>query len=182
MEDEILRLDSVRVEASDPICQEAVRRNGHNVSSSLTLKELLKRPHVHYDILHTFNHASPDTVLSRFFSFNQLVCVQSLTKADEETVEIGIKYEGFIRRQTRQVEYMKARGNKPIPEDIDYPSISKLSSEAREHLQRIRPKNIGQASMIGGVSPADITALLIYLEVRRRKEQKSRLSTAIASD
>ena len=90
---------------------------------------------------------------------------------EEESVEIGIKYEGFIRRQERQVAHVKARGQQEIPQDIDYPSIHKLSLEAREHLQRIRPKTIGQASMIGGVNPADITVLLVHLELRRRRQE-----------
>lgn len=96
---------------------------------------------------------------------------------DEETIEIAIKYEGFIRRQERQVAYTKARGERVIPQDIHYASISKLSLEAREHLQKIRPKTIGQASMIGGVSPADITALLIHLEFHKRSDVKSKMTT-----
>eukprot|EP00210_Caulerpa_lentillifera_P004898 g4674.t1 len=150
------RLSSISIQPEDSISLEATKLNNQSISSSLSLASLLKRPHVHYNLLIEHGLESSDPLLSPW---------------EQEAVEIEIKYEGFIKRQQIQVARMKAKGRKEIPEDIDYNSITKLSLEAREHLERVRPRNIGQASMIGGVSPADITALLVYLEIRNRNTQ-----------
>ncbi|MBQ9934184.1 MAG: tRNA uridine-5-carboxymethylaminomethyl(34) synthesis enzyme MnmG, partial [Ruminiclostridium sp.] len=83
-----------------------------------------------------------------------------------EQVEISIKYEGYIARQQRQVEEMRRLEGKLLPADIDYNDLSGLRLEARQKLGEIRPLNLGQASRISGVSPADIAALMIYLERR----------------
>jgi len=156
MKQEQQRLCSIVINPDDAISIDAAKVNGQNISTMLNLKELLKRPHVHYQLMHKHGLNSGDPLLS---------------PCEEEAVEIEIKYEGFIKRQKQQVERMKAKGKKEIPEDIDYMSITKLSLEAREHLERVRPRNIGQASMIGGVSPADIAALLIHLEIKTRTAQ-----------
>ena len=87
-----------------------------------------------------------------------------MPEAVVEQVEIGIKYEGYIKKQLAQVEQMHRLEEKKIPEDIDYKSIHGLRLEAAEKLDRIRPMNIGQAGRISGVSPADISVLLIYLQ------------------
>ena len=79
-------------------------------------------------------------------------------------MQIGIKYEGYIKRQQAQVDEMRRLECKEIPQDIDYSKILGLRIEAREKLEKIRPANVGQASRISGVSPADISVLLIYLE------------------
>ena len=81
-----------------------------------------------------------------------------------EQVEIGIKYEGYIKKQLAQVEQMHRLEEKKIPEDIDYKAIHGLRLEAAEKLDRIRPMNIGQAGRISGVSPADVSVLLIWLQ------------------
>ena len=86
-----------------------------------------------------------------------------------EQVEIEIKYEGYIERQQRQVEQYKKMEKRKIPEDIDYDEISSLRLEARQKLKEFRPISVGQASRISGVSPADISVLLVYLEHERRK-------------
>ena len=87
-----------------------------------------------------------------------------LPEAVIEQVEIGIKYEGYIKKQLAQVEQMHRLEEKKIPEDIDYKAIHGLRLEAAEKLDRIRPMNIGQAGRISGVSPADVSVLLIYLQ------------------
>ena len=79
-------------------------------------------------------------------------------------MNIEIKYEGYIRRQMQQVEHFKKPEKKKLPKDLDYEALSGLRLEARQKLNKIRPENIGQAGRISGVSPADISVLMIYLE------------------
>ena len=86
-----------------------------------------------------------------------------------EQVEINIKYDGYIKRQQHQVEQFKKLEGKKIPEDINYDEIPSLRIEARQKLNMFRPMSVGQASRISGVSPADISVILVYLEQLRRK-------------
>ena len=88
-----------------------------------------------------------------------------------EQVEISVKYQGYIDRQNRQVEEMRRLEDKPLPPDVDYLSIQGLRLEARQKLDKIRPLNLGQASRVSGVSPADVTALMIYLERQSEKKE-----------
>ena len=111
------------------------------------LSDLLRRPKMTYDDLAPFDKERPD-----------------LSRDITEQVEITVKYQGYIDRQTRQVAEMAKLENRPLPADIDYLSIQGLRLEARQKLDKIRPLNLGQASRISGVSPADVTALMIYLE------------------
>ncbi|MDO4178744.1 MAG: tRNA uridine-5-carboxymethylaminomethyl(34) synthesis enzyme MnmG [Phascolarctobacterium sp.] len=97
--------------------------------------------------------------------------LETLPEAVEEQVEIFAKYEGYIAKQRQEVERALKLENKRLPEDFDYQAIKELSSEAAEKLDKVRPTSIGQASRISGVSPADISVLMIALEVRKRKEQ-----------
>ena len=92
-----------------------------------------------------------------------------LTKEEEEQVEIQIKYEGYINLQMEQVLKFKKLESKRLPEDTDYNEIKGISLEARQKLNKFKPTSIGQASRISGVSPADISVLLIYLEQRKSK-------------
>ena len=111
------------------------------------LSDLLRRPKMTYNDLMPFDRERPE-----------------LTADITEQVEITVKYQGYIDRQTRQVAEMAKLENRPLPADIDYLSIQGLRLEARQKLDKIRPLNLGQASRISGVSPADVTALMIYLE------------------
>ena len=86
-----------------------------------------------------------------------------------EAVEIAIKYQGYIDRQLRQVEEMKKLEDRRLPDTIDYTAIEGLRLEARQKLSRIRPKNLGQASRVSGVSPADVAVLMVYLKQREGK-------------
>ena len=115
-----------------------------------TLANLLRRPRVGYDALAPFDPARP-----------------ALPRAVRESVEIRIKYDGYIKRQLRQVEEFSRMEAKKLPADLDYRAITGLRLEAREKLEKIRPENFGQAGRISGVSPADISVLMIYLEGRR---------------
>ena len=92
-----------------------------------------------------------------------------LPKPVREAVEIAIKYQGYIDRQLRQVEEMKKLEDRRLPDTIDYTAIEGLRLEARQKLSRIRPKNLGQASRVSGVSPADVAVLMVYLKQREGK-------------
>ena len=111
------------------------------------LDALLRRPRVHYDELAPFDPDRPD-----------------LPAGVREQVEISVKYEGYIRRQEKQVEEFRRTASRRLPEDMDYSGIQGLRLEAREKLAAVRPLDLGQASRISGVSPADVAALMIYLE------------------
>jgi tRNA uridine 5-carboxymethylaminomethyl modification enzyme len=92
----------------------------------------------------------------------------SLKIVEKEGAEIDIKYSGYLKRQQIQIEQITRHSNKKLPSDLDYMAIDTLSMEAREKLTKVRPLTLGQASRIGGVNPADINALLVYLELRSR--------------
>ncbi len=129
-------LDALLADRGEPPCPHGAR-----------LVDLLRRPRLSYGDLAPFDPARP--VLS-----------QEIT----QQVEISVKYAGYIDRQNRQVEEMRKLEDKPLPPDVDYLSIQGLRLEARQKLDKIRPLNLGQASRVSGVSPADVTALMIYLE------------------
>ena len=111
------------------------------------LGDLLRRPRVGYADLAPFDPDRPD-----------------LAPAVASEAEITIKYEGYIQRQLRQVEEVKRLEARPLPADLDYQSIQGLRLEARQKLNDIRPQNLGQASRVSGVSPADVAVLMVYLK------------------
>ena len=119
------------------------------LKSGTTIAELIRRPELNYHVLAPIDKERPE--------LPEDVC---------EQVEINIKYDGYIRRQMKQVEQFKKLEQKKIPEDIDYEDVGSLRIEARQKLESYRPISIGQASRISGVSPADISVLLVYLESR----------------
>jgi tRNA uridine 5-carboxymethylaminomethyl modification enzyme len=121
------------------------------------LADFLRRPHVTYNVLDSHDMGNTE-----------------LTSIEKDCVEIDIKYAGFITRQQRQLDKMKKKLHRPIPLDLDYTKVATLSLEGREKLQKIRPGTIGQASRLGGVDPADVSSLMVHLEVRRRQAAKER--------
>ena len=129
-------LDGLLADKGEPPCPHGAR-----------LADLLRRPRVSYEDLEAFDRSRP-----------------VLSPEIREQVEISVKYQGYIHRQNRQVEEMRKLEDRPLPHDVDYLSIQGLRLEARQKLDKIRPLNLGQASRVSGVSPADITALMIYLE------------------
>jgi tRNA uridine 5-carboxymethylaminomethyl modification enzyme len=149
------RLAGVRVQPESEVALAAAEVSGQAVPNLVTLAELLRRPHVHYSLLETHGHGSD-------------ISESLLTQAEKEAVEIEIKYSGFIRRQEKQLASVAAKHSKRLPDDLDYDSIKTLSKEAREKLSKVRPRDIGQATRIGGVNPSDISNLLVHLETRRR--------------
>ena len=111
------------------------------------LIDLLRRPRVSYDDLAPFDPSRP-----------------ALTRAEREAVEVGAKYEGYIRRQAAEVAEFSRMEGRLLPQDIDYAAIAALRLEARQKLAAARPLSLGQAGRISGVSPADLAALMVYLQ------------------
>ena len=147
IEDEINRLKNVKIGASKKNQSFLEKYGSTSLKTGSNLAELLCRPELNYEILRELD---PDRT--------ELPC-QVI-----EQVEIEIKYEGYIERQLRQVKQFKKMENKKIPSDIDYDDVPSLRIEARQKLKSFHPVSVGQASRISGVSPADISVLLIYLE------------------
>jgi tRNA uridine 5-carboxymethylaminomethyl modification enzyme len=145
------RLEKTSVAPSEELNEMLVSKGTAAIVTGVRISELLRRPQVNYDDLLPFD-------LSR----------EPLPFAVTEQVEIGIKYEGYIRRELAQINEMRRLETKSLPDGIDYEAVRGLRIEAREKLQKIKPINIGQASRISGVNPADISVLLIYLEQARR--------------
>ena len=150
VEQEIKRLTHTGVAGSDALNALLMQRGTAPVADGARLIDLLRRPQVSYDDLRPFDPGAP-----------------ALDKAVREQVEITVKYEGYIRRQQRQVEEFEQLEKHALPDDMDYSDIQGLRLEAREKLSAVRPLNLGQASRISGVSPADIGALMIWLQSRR---------------
>ena len=140
------RAEATTIPPSDGLQALLVSRETSPMKTGMKLAELLRRPQLDYDVLAPFDPTRPD-----------------LPQAVFEQVEIELKYEGYICRQEAQVREMRRLEGKRIPEGICYDSIEGLRLEAREKLGKARPQNVGQASRISGVSPADISVLLIYL-------------------
>ena len=118
--------------------------------SGASLADLIRRPQLGYADTAPFDPARP-----------------ALDRAVRQEVEIRLQYEGYIRRQLRQVEDFARLEDRALPPDLDYDSVTGLRLEAREKLRQIRPESLGQASRISGVSPADISVLMIWLEMQR---------------
>lgn len=146
IDQEIYRVKHVNI-GTTPKVQEILRSCGSTeLNSGTTLAELIRRPELSYEKLALIDKNRPE-----------------LPDDVKEQVDINIKYEGYIRRQLRQVEQFKKLENKRIPDDIDYDNINSLRIEAKQKLSEIKPLSVGQASRISGVSPADISVLLVYL-------------------
>lgn len=150
---EMTRLKSIRLRADE--INSFLEQKGSKPlekDQAATLEQLLKRPEIDYKSLHEL-FPSPEP----------------LHPEVAEQVEIQIKYAGYIEKQTQQIERQKKLEQRYIPDEMDYHSITGLSSEAREKLSKIRPRSIGQASRISGVSPADISILLVWLESKIKR-------------
>lgn len=150
IKNEIERVEHANVGANEKV-QTLLKECGSTpLSSGSTIAELIRRPELTYDMLKPIDNARPDFP-------------KNLAEEVAEQVNICIKYAGYITRQMRQVEQFKKLERKKIPEDIDYDKVNSLRIEAIQKLKEHRPASIGQASRISGVSPADISVLLIYL-------------------
>lgn len=148
--DEMKRLKSATVGTSREV-QDLLEQNGSTpLVSGSTLAELIRRPELSYEILEPVDRDRPKFP-------------KDLKAEVIEQIDISLKYEGYISRQKRQVEQFKKLEKKIIPENIDYDQVKSLRTEAVQKLKEFRPVSIGQASRISGVSPADISVLLVYL-------------------
>ena len=146
---ECKRLEHTGVAPSPALDAFLADRNQAPVQNGARLADLLRRPPVSYESLAPFDPDRPD-----------------LSPEITQAVEIAVKYQGYIQRQLRQVEEMKKLESWPLPADTDYEAIQGLRLEARQKLQQIRPRNLGQASRVSGVSPADVAVLMVYLKQR----------------
>ena len=149
IQEEIERVEHATVGGSTEVQSLLESLNSTLLKSGTTIAELIRRPELNYKVLAPIDKERPE--------LPEDVC---------EQVEINIKYDGYIRRQMKQVEQFKKLEQKKLPEDIDYEDVGSLRIEARQKLEAYRPVSIGQASRISGVSPADISVLLVYLESR----------------
>ena len=154
IEKEIKRLNSVIIKPKEDINRILRENETTEITTGVRLSELLKRPELTYEKLSKIDNNRPE-----------------LTKKEREEVEIQIKYKGYISLENAQVEKFKKLENKKLPKDINYSDIKGLRLEARQKLDKVKPMSVGQASRISGVSPADISVLLIYLEMINRGQK-----------
>ncbi len=152
IEAEKQRLESVRLKVSDPVAAAVAEESKAAIKGSITLADLLRRPGFHSADLVRHGLAEAELPLDV-----------------REGAEIDIKYSGYLARQQQQIDQLKKQAERRIPEGIDYEQIGTLSREAREKLSAIEPSNLGQASRIPGVSHADVTALMLWLELDSRR-------------
>lgn len=153
IQEEIHRIEHVNIGTGEKV-QALLKAAGSTpLASGSTLGELIRRPELNYDLLAPLDPNRP-----------------VLVKGVAEQVNINVKYEGYIKRQKKQIEQFKKMEKKKIPENFSYKEVPSLRIEARQKLELYRPVSIGQASRISGVSPADISVLVVYLEQQRRKQ------------
>lgn len=152
IEKEVKRLESSPIGANSKVQEFLIRHHSTPLKTSATLAELIRRPELNYKLVAEIDEQRPN--------LNEDVQIQ---------VNINIKYDGYIKRQAQQVMQFKKLERRRIPDDLDYRKVNSLRKEAIQKLELVRPVSIGQASRISGVSPSDITVLLVYLEVYYKK-------------
>jgi len=153
VEKEAERIEHTHIATTPELRELLESKNSSVPPSGACIADLIRRPELGYEELAPFDKNRPE-----------------LPKVIREQVEITVKYAGYIKRQIKQAEEFKRLENKRIPDDIDFMSIHGVRTEARQKLTKVRPANFGQASRISGVSPADIAALMVYLEKGERHE------------
>ena len=157
IEEEIHRVEHTYVGSSAAVNEVLQKYQATPLNGGSSLAELIRRPELNYEVLAELDPERPE-----------------LSAGVKEQVNINIKYDGYIRRQMKQVEQFKKMEKKRIPENLDYDQVQSLRIEAKQKLKAYRPMNIGQASRISGVSPADVSVLLVYLEnYRGGQEEKT---------
>ncbi len=154
IEKEKERLRNTTIKPSEKVNTFLVKEGTSELTTGTKMAELLKRPELNYAKLKEIDEERPE-----------------LSVQEQEEVEIQIKYEGYIKLQEAQVEKFKKLEEKILPEDIDYENVKGISLEARQKLNKFKPHSIGQASRISGVSPADVSVLMIFLQQLKNKEK-----------
>ncbi|MEL5898937.1 tRNA uridine-5-carboxymethylaminomethyl(34) synthesis enzyme MnmG, partial [Clostridium sporogenes] len=152
VENEVERLKNVQITGKREINEFLLEKGSTELKKPISLYELIKRPELDYFKVEPLDDKRP-----------------SLNDDEKEEINIIAKYEGYINKQLEQVEQFKKYEDRLIPKSINYPDIKGLRLEAIQKLEKIKPINIGQASRISGVSPADISVLLIYMERKNRE-------------
>lgn len=147
IEREIERVEKLTIAPSDKLSEILTENGSSEITTGIRLSDLIKRPELDYFKLAAIDPDRPD-----------------LPPEDARQVDISVKYEGYIQRQMQQVEQFKKLERRKLPTDMDYDTVPSLRLEARQKLSRLRPESLGMASRISGVSPADISVLIIYLE------------------
>lgn len=155
IEAEIKRLENTFIGATNKVQELLISNESAPINTATSLADLIRRPELNYELLAPIDKDRPQ-----------------LSDDVIEQVNINIKYDGYIKRQLKQVEQFKKLENKKIPEDIDYMAVPSLSTEARQKLSKLRPMSIGQASRIAGVSPADVSVLLVYISQYNHEKYK----------
>ncbi len=155
IEKEIERLENTIITPTEKANHILEREGTSPIKTGVKLSELIKRPQLNYKIIKEMEGND-----------------STLTRSEAEQVEIQLKYEGYIKKQRQQVEQLIKLENKKIPDEIDFESIKGISLEARQKLSQIKPVSVGQASRISGVSPSDISVLMVYLEQYNRGKNK----------
>lgn len=155
IDEEIARVEKVNIGANKKVQALLEEYESTPLNTGTSLAELIRRPELNYEVLAPIDEERP-----------------KLPDEVAEQVNINIKYDGYIKRQIKQVENFKKLEVKKIPENFDYDDVNSLRIEARQKLKQYQPVNIGQASRISGVSPADISVLLVYMEQMRQKNSK----------
>ena len=148
------RLHETRIKEQDEVGVAIAQDTEQKIKGSITLAELLRRPKFHYADLKKHSLDNPE-----------------LTIAETEGAEIDIKYSGYIKRQQLQIDQIAKHTQRRLPQDLDYLTVETLRMEAREKLNQVKPLTVGQATRIGGVNPADVNALLVYLEMKSQKQK-----------
>lgn len=163
---EITRMNEISVGANKHVQEFLSKHGSSSLGTAATLAELIRRPELSYEALEELDTGRQE-------AYQTLLDVDTTDKItlDNEVVEqinIAIKYDGYISRQKQQVEHFQKMEKKQIPDDINYDDVANLRKEARQKLSNIRPTSLGQASRISGVSPADVSVLMIYLETKKQ--------------
>ncbi len=154
IEAETQRLKTTQIPASSHMNQWLNSKKSTPIKNATSLAALLRRPEINYSLLRQIDRRASE-----------------MPSSIQQEIEFQIKYEGYIKRQLGQINQHQRMEEKKIPELFDYSQLKGLSFEARQKLSKLRPRSLGQASRISGVSPADISVLMIYLEQKKREEK-----------
>lgn len=166
IESEIARMNEIKVGANKKIQEFLQSKGSSSLGTAASLAELIRRPELSYEMIEPLDTGRQEAY-HMLFGKTDVTDPIVLDPDIREQINIVIKYDGYISRQKQQVEHFLKMEKKHIPDDINYDDVANLRKEARQKLNTIRPASLGQASRISGVSPADVSVLMIYLETKK---------------